>query len=442
MNSPSPPKAQPSPDGNVPIPTASETEKPAPARKTSKVLTDAEVKSAKPDKRQYKLADYGSLYLLVKPKGSKLWQWPYSYAGKAKTYSIGPYPAVGILAARTARNTARDLVKKGIDPTQHRAEERRQAEAKAVAHTLGEAWRVFNEKTKGSLATRTVARREREVAANIPKNLMQRPVGSVTRKELVTLIDAVEARAPTVARNVRQHLNGIFELAINRGDLSSNPVPPASTLASHRSVPNRALMGDRLGDFLHVVHETSRVELKTKVAMALLLYSVLRKNEASGARWSEFNLDRGDWHVPASRMKERIEHWIPLSQQTIDLMREWKKYVPEDSDVVFPNRRDPQRPMAGNTLNGLMDKSGFGGEGTPHGLRSAFSTLFNERKRHYADVIEKCLSHQAGNAIRSVYNRYEYADERRELLQEWADYLDTLRRDAAVRASTRDQRGQ
>lgn len=399
-------------------------------------LTDLRIKTATPKKTQYKLSDFGNLYLLVKPNGSKLWQWAYKIAGRSRVYSIGPYPEVSLQDARTARDEARKLQKQGIDPTGHRREKKREAEARVDQHSLRDAYSIWFRTEEGKLAKKTSAQRKREIEGNLPAALLDRPMASISRPELVSLLDRIATRAPSVAQNVRQYLNGIFELAINRGNMTSNPVPPSGILSAPKTKSHAALMGERLGDFLLALETTNRAQAKTKVAMLLLLYSILRKNEATGARWSEFNLITGDWLVSGDRMKERIDHWIPLPRQAVQLLKEWKSQSPDRSDFLFPNRDDRKRPMAGNTLNALMNKTGFKGEGTPHGLRSAFSTHFNQARPEYADVIEKALSHQPKDEVRAAYNRYQYREERRQILQEWADQLDKLRDEAASRAAS------
>ena len=164
-----------------------------------------------------------------------------------------------------------------------------------------------------------------------------------------------------------------------------------------------------------------------------MMFTVLRKVEVTGAKWKEFDLDSAEWLVPQERMKERVEHWVPLSSQAVELLRAWRLHVPMESELLFPNRRDASRPMAGVTLNALMRRLGFGKEGTPHGMRSAFSTHFNRFNKD-SDVIEKCLSHGPIDPVRAAYNRYEYEDPRRKMLQDWADLLDKIRDAAEQRA--------
>ena len=156
-----------------------------------------------------------------------------------------------------------------------------------------------------------------------------------------------------------------------------------------------------------------------------MMLAACRKVEATAAEWSEFDLKRGGWEIPGERMKASHPHWVPLPWQAVTLLAEWRAIAPKGQKYLFPNRRDSNRPMAGRTLNALMDRLGFGGKGTPHGMRAAFSTHFNGRHAS-ADVIERCLAHVSANAVRAAYNRHAYRKERRAMLQKWADHLDLL----------------
>jgi len=162
--------------------------------------------------------------------------------------------------------------------------------------------------------------------------------------------------------------------------------------------------------------------------MLLVVLTACRKAEVTGARWSEFDLKAAEWEVPADRMKAGRAHWVPLSRQAVRQLMALRSLVPTNSVFLFPNRVDPRRPMADRSLNALMERLGFSGDGTPHGMRAAFSTHFNATGAS-VDVIEHCLAHVPGNRVRAAYNRHAYQDERRTLLQAWANHVDRLRRD-------------
>lgn len=397
------------------------------------LLTDITVKAAKAGEKDRKLKDGGGLHLLVCANGAKLWQYRFKLAGKESIHSIGPYDkkTLTLSMARSKRDKARDLVKEGKCPN---AERKREREANMLAERLKkensfaavfERWMTNTEK---GLTAETVRQRRFEIQRHA-KPLLAKPITDVTRLDIVAVLEPLEADLPETSRNVRQHINAIFETAIDAGLLAGNPSPTRRKIKRRAVRPHPALHGGRFQRFLIELGADERAEYKCKAAMELLILTVGRKIEVAGARWSEFDFDNVVWDVPAERMKERLPQCVPLSRQAIALLMAWKDLSPEGSAFVFPNRRSPMRPMARGSLNALMVRLGFRDEGTPHGHRSTFSTHFNRLQRN-KDVIERCLAHVHGDKSRAAYNRYEYLEERRQMLQEWADYIDALRADA------------
>ena len=267
---------------------------------------------------------------------------------------------------------------------------------------------------------------------------MARPLADVTRKELVDVLERVIKRAPEVAKNLRQYIYEIFERAILHGIIAGNPTPPSRHVNKRRRTKHHAaLLDDRLGEMLHEMSLDERSDPKTIVATRLTLLTASRKCESTAAKWSEFDLDAGHWIVPAERMKQRVEHWVPLSPPVVKLLKEWREIQGTGNPYLFPNRRDPNRPMAGNTLNALFSRLGFDGEGTPHGMRAGFSTHFNSISKENKDVVERCLAHVPEDEVRAAYNRYKYRAERKSMLNAWAKFLAESEKRAAKAAAAR-----
>jgi integrase len=388
-------------------------------------LTDAAVRNAKPGQKPYKLTDGGGLFLLVQPNGGKLWRYKFRLNGKEGLHSLGAYPDINLAAARDLHRAARTQVANGVNPVQSRQAERAQAaqaelQAKAGDFlTVLQAWRDV---TDMKLARASLKQRNNEIRKYLAPAFRNRAIADITRADLAAFLKKVEAKAPEVARNLRSYLSGIFEHAMDVGLVNGNPVPPPRAMKPRQQVSHAAMSVERLPAFLAML-DTCHVNLETRTAMWLTILTACRKNEATGASWSEFDLDAAEWTIPAHRMKGRREHCVPLPRQAVDLLRQLREY--SSTEFLFPNRRDPRRPMAERSLNALMERNGFEGE-TVHGFRSVFSTRFNGLGRN-PDAIERCLAHVPFDMVRRVYNRHEYKDERRALLQEWADWLDTLR---------------
>lgn len=395
------------------------------------MLHTLKIKNTKPQERAFKLADSGGLYLLIQPNGSKLWRYKFRLLGKEGLQALGSFPEVSLAEARDRHIESRKLVAQGVHPVKAQREHRSAAALAELARDKGSfetAAQSWSDATATALRPATRAQRKREIGNDLLPTLRNRPIKSITRIELTATIKAVEKRAPEVARNLRSYLFGIFEHAIDSGLMEINPVPPQRVLGKRQQTNHAALQPVQLGRFLRVLDEAQSIDEKTRTSMLLVLLTACRKTEVMGARWNEFDLPNLQWEIPATRMKSGRTHWDPLSQQAGALLARHRSTAPEGREFLFPNRRDPLRPMAARTLNALLERLGFSKEGTPHGMRASFSTHFNSLGAN-ADVIEHCLAHAPPNRIRAAYNRHEYQAERRALLQQWADYLDSLRRD-------------
>lgn len=398
------------------------------------MLSSLRIKTARPETRPYKLADSGGLYLLVQPNGSKLWRYKFRVNGTEGLKALGAFPEIGLSEARGLHGDARKLVVQGISPVEAQREQKvvqAREQLERVFGTLGAVAADWGAATAADLRPSTVKQRAREINNDLLPKLKSRPVGGITRLELTALLKEVEQRAPEVARNLRNHLWGIFEYAIDSGLIESNPVPPLRVMRKRHQKNHAALTSDGMGNFLRTLDANATINEETRIAMLLVLLTACRKAEVIEARWEEVDLGNAQWEIPAARMKAKRPHWVPLSCQAVALLSRLRALVPEGRDHLFPNRLDPRRPMANRSLNALMERLGFGGEGTPHGMRATFSTHFN-RIGGNIDVIEHCLAHVPANAVRAAYNRHAYQDERRAMLQSWADHLDQLRKTRRV----------
>lgn len=359
--------------------------------------------------------------MLVQPKGAKLWRYRFTLNGTEGMLALGRYPDIPLKRVRELHQDARKLVAAGINPVHHRQREKLQTNLSTFG-TLATSWRSV---TEVQLRPATIRQRERELKNDLLPKFQHRPVASITRAELAVHLTAIEKRAPETARNLRTHLDAIFEHAIDVGLLSANPTPPRRVLASRRSKHHLSLPLERLGNFLRALDE-SRINPETRIAMLMVLLTACRKNEVIGAKWKEFDLQGKSWTIPAARMKTKQEHWVPLSHQAVELLQKLRKDANSELIHLFPNRVDQTRPMANRSLNAVLERLGYGGESTPHGMRAAFSTHFNKLGAS-VDVIEHCLAHTPMNRVRAAYNRHAYHEERRSMLQAWADHLDHQR---------------
>lgn len=392
------------------------------------MLSTLKIKSAKPEMRAFKLADSGGLYVLIQPNGAKLWRYKFRVAGKEGLQALGAFPEVCLAEARALHAESRKLVAQGLNPV-HAQRDKKIAQEQEQLERVNRAFYSvvtdWSAATAAGLRPSTVKQRQREIDNDLLPKLKSRDISSITRLEITALLKIVEHRAPEVARNLRNHLWGIFEYAIDTGLIESNPVPPVRVMKKRNQKNHPALNHAQIGKFLRSL-DSAKINEETRIATLLVLLTACRKAEIIEGRWAEIDLDGAQWEIPAERMKAKRAHWIPLSSQAVSLLRRLRALVPVNREHLFPNRMDALRPMANRSLNAVMERLGFSGEGTPHGMRSAFSTHFNSLSRDI-DVIEHCLAHVPANTVRAAYNRHAYREGRRTMLQEWADHVDVLR---------------
>lgn len=404
----------------------------------SRALNSAAVSAATTKDKPRKLADGGGLFLLVLPRNKSgkhrlLWRYKYRINGREGLYAVGAMPEISLANARQIHRAARWLVERGIHPAHYVREEMERLEADELRqkkNTFAAVTEAWMERDKAQLSEGTLKQRRRELDNDVLPTLARRTITAIRKDELTRLLHQIQGRAPEVARNVRQYLTGIFDYAQDAGLITGSPVPGPKALKPRNQKPHAALSLDRLNQFLKDVDKAD-CHPQTRIALRLLMLTAVRKHELICAKWDEFDLDKGEWHIPAGRMKMREAHWVPLSSQAVNLLRELRAY--STGDLLFPNTRNPRKPMAGTSLNAFLGRMGYLDKAKPHGFRSMFSTYCNSANFN-PDVIEKCLAHRHKDVIRAKYNRAEYRKEQRDLMQHWADMVDQWQKGAKVLA--------
>ncbi len=388
-------------------------------------LTDTQIRNAKPGPRPYKLSDGGWLYLVVGPKGSKLWRMAYRIDGKERTLSFGAYPAVGLRDARDRRDAAKALLAGGQDPSQKRRAEK-------IARV------VANATTFEAVAEEYLAklRREARAPATIDKvmwllslvnpKLGRRPIAEISAAEVLVVLKAIEGRGTLeTAKRLRGTIGAIFRYAIATTRAQTDPTFALRGALSAPQVKHRAAITDpkELGALLRAI-DGFKGQAATVGALKLLPLVFTRPGELRLAEWSEFDLDAAIWTVPANRTKMRREHQVPLPRQALEILG-WLQPITGHGKLVFPGVRVAARPISENTLNAALRRLGYSqDEMTAHGFRATASTLLNESGRFSADAIERALAHQDPDPVRRAYARGVFWQERVEMAQWWADQLD------------------
>jgi integrase len=399
-------------------------------------LTDTAIRKAKPEAKPYKMADGGGMYIEVMPNGSKYWRLKYRFGGKEKRLALGVYPAISLADARERREEARKLLAGGDDPGAVKQAQKRAAKLSAANtfEAVALEW-IENMANRWTDGHRALTLRTLEQDA-FPA-LGRRPIAEITAPELLAAVRAIEKRgALEIAGRVLQRCSAVFRYGIATGRCVSNP---ATELRGALKKPARAhyktVAGDRSA-FSKLLRDIDGYQGSplTTYALQLMTLTFTRTTELVEARWSEFDLDRAEWLIPAERMKMRRAHLVPLSRQAVDILKKAAK-LSGDREHVFPNRNDPLQAASKAIILRALGRMGYTGKMTGHGFRSVASTLLNENKTKWdihRDAIELQLAHVEKNASRAAYNFAEYLEERRAMMQKWADYLDKLKAGAEV----------
>jgi integrase len=399
-------------------------------------LNDTAIRQAKPGSRPIKLFDGGGMFLLLSPSGSRWWRFKYRVDGSEKLLSLGVYPDVSLKLARERRDEARRLLATGVDPCA-----KRQAEKLSRADTfeaIAREWLALQAKPDARNKRPALAAATLDKAVWMFEKLMfpylgARPISKITVPELLKVLRRIEVRGKhETCHRTKQRCGQVFRYAIATGraerDITADLRGALAPIVSR----NRAAITDpnRIGELLRAI-DGYRGQRTTEFALKLAPLVFVRPLELRAAEWSEFDLNRAEWRISAERMKMGEEHVVPLSRQALEILRDVQPLT-GDGRYVFPSLRSHSRPMSNNAITAALRRMGYGSdEMTWHGFRSLASTCLNEQGWH-PDLIELQLAHADRNKVRAAYNRAQRLQERRRMMQTWADYLDGLRASTKV----------
>jgi integrase len=395
-------------------------------------LSELAIRAAKPAQKPYKLADEKGLYLLVKPNRARLWRYKYRHAGIEKLLSFGAYPTVSLRVARERRDEARKLVANRIDPSV-----KGRIEKEGRANTFAAVAQEWLDIKKGSLSESTWQRDRDQLVKIVGPYLGRRPVAEIEAPELLAILKRLEKRGVVdTAHRVRAVCGRVFRYAIATGRAARDISADLKGALAPKRAQSYAAITDpiRVGQLLRAIDGYDG-QSATHAAIRLAPYVFVRPGELRAAEWSEFDLTRREWRVPAQRMKMKELHIVPLSRQAASILLELQPLTAKGR-YVFPAIGKRERPLSENTLGAALRRIGYTSEEmTAHGFRTIASTLLNEQGWN-PDLIELQLAHKERNKVRAAYNRAQRLDERRKMMQAWADYLVRLK-EAALSSCAR-----
>lgn len=400
-------------------------------------LSDVKVRSAKPEAKAYKLTDGDGMVLLVHPNGSKYWR--FRFRGKQHLMAFGVYPETSLADARHKREAARKLVAAGIDPReQKRAVKEELAKEVFTFEVVAREWHATNKKWSKDHSSRVLKTLEDFLFPAIGKY----NITELKTRDLLSPIKAVEKSGRLeVASRLQQRTTAIMRYAVQSGLTDYNPAQEmAGAVATAKRQHRPALELSRTPELLHRI-DTYTGRPLTRLAIEMTLLVFIRSSELRFARWSEIDFETAMWTIPAAReplegvkhshrgSKMRTPHLVPLSRQALAVLEKIKR-LNGNRDLIFVGDHDPRKPMSENTVNNALRVMGYDTkvEVCGHGFRTMACSSLIESGIWSKDAVERQMSHQERNSVRASYiHKAEHLDERRLMLQWWADFLDANR---------------
>lgn len=390
------------------------------------LLTDLKVKSAKPTERTYKLSDGGGLFLQITPSGGKRWRWKYRIEGKENLFAIGTFPKVSLAQARAARDTARSLIKQGIHPSRDRQDVKRRniEEAEALRRerdgTFAKVTKAYLADIEPVFAVSSYRTKESRIRKYLAPKLDGLSMDEIGPNLIRPILEACKAHGAWAGIHVKGDLSALFEFAVVRGLAESNPIPGLRGLLRMPVSQSKAVMTrEQIQAFYHKL-QSYRGYPETVLCLKFIALTACRPGEAADAEWDEFDFVDNLWRRPAAKMKARRDHICPLSDSAIEVLHQIRQ-ISGTGRYLFPHRSGKGFTTP-NRLTYAMRDMNLGPRATPHCWRTTFSTWANENG-YRPDAIERQLAHVESNRVRATYNKALLLADRKQLMQEWADYL-------------------
>ncbi|MHA2986044.1 tyrosine-type recombinase/integrase [Klebsiella pneumoniae] len=402
-------------------------------------LTDLAIRHARPLGKAYRLSDCHGLYIQVNPSGSKLWYLKFRFGNKENRMALGPYPLISLALAREKQADIRRLILEGINPAEKRREEKRGGRPLYTFESVAREWVSSNVNWSAEHKKRVLRYFELYV---FPTNGSCDLTKMKVKDLLVPIKEVEKAGKLDVASRLQQRTACVMRYAVQNGIIDHNP---ASDLTGAVSTPkvryHPALDLSLIPDFLERVDDFKGRKL-TQLAVKLALLLFIRSSELRFARWDEIDLHNAMWTIPAERepipgvkysargAKMRSPHLVPLSHQAIELLHEVRQHCRPGTELVFPGDHNYRKPMSENTINKALRVMGYDTQKDVcgHGFRTMACSALVESGLWSSDAVERQMSHQERKRVRAAYiHKAQHLEERREMMQWWADYLDANR---------------
>lgn len=387
-------------------------------------LTELKIKSAKPADKDYILVDGDGLQLRVRINGSRLWNFNYYHPVTKKRINmgLGTYPELSLALARKMTVEARELVASGLDPKERR-DTQIQIKRAATEHTFKNVATAWFELKKDSVTPAYAEDIWRSLTLHVFPDLEETPLSQITAPTVIELLRPLEAKGSLeTVKRLTQRLNEILTYGVNSGVIFANPLGGIRAVFKKPKKQNMAaLHPDELPELMLAIANAS-IKKTTRCLIEWQLHTMTRPAEAATTCWADIDFEKKTWTIPAERMKKRRAHVIPLTEPALALLKTIKPYSGH-REFVFPADRNPRTHCNSQTANMALKRMGFEGRLVSHGMRSMASTTLNEHGWD-AELIEVALAHVDKDEVRSAYNRAEYIERRRSMMEWWSNHID------------------
>ena len=386
-------------------------------------LTDTQIKKTKPQEKEYNLNDGNGLALRVKPSGSKLWLFNYyrPVTRKRANLSLGKYPDLSLAKARAKAVTARELLADGIDPKEHRDTELKTKQA-ILTHTFEAVANDWLKLKASEVKEGTYKTISNTLINHIFPIIGKSPITTITAPQAINALRPIEAKGNLeVIARACQYLNQIMRYAVNHGIIHSNPLAGIKEVfMASKATNNPHITPEQLPELLSAI-ATANIKKVTRWLILWQIHTMTRPAETALAQWSEIDLDKNLWIIPAERMKTGINHQVPLTNETLAIL-EAIKPISGSSLYIFPADRNPNSHANKASANMALKRMGYQGKQTAHGLRGLARTMLSDQGFSY-EASEACLSHKVGNSVSQSYNHSTYLNQRIKIMEWWSNHI-------------------
>ena len=393
-------------------------------------LTDTFVKQVKPTGSPAgdKYSDGGGMYLLVKSSG-KYWRMDYRFANKRKTFAVGVYPAVTLAKARKRRESARELLAEGVDPSDAKREKKEAVLAESVNTFKAIALEWHRMKSKGC-AQNTAKKLLTQMENHMFPEIGSRPIAEIKPPDILKLLKKVEAAGTAyTAGRLREICGQVFRYAIQTGRCDIDPVASMRGAIAKVRVKHRPALTTRreFGEFVRDLRDTTRADPLTKLCAQFGLLTWTRPKELRQAKWEQIDVEAAEWRIPAVEMKtgKHLQaHTVPLSRQALSIFTSLRS-LSGHTGFLFPSNGASDRVISENTINNLFRRIGYKDKQSHHGLRASARSLLSERGWQ-AEALERQLDHKEANKAVAAYARSQRLEERRRFMEDWGALVDAM----------------